>query len=385
MKNSQKILETSHEMIYSVKQVIKLGNNILKYIFMIIVIGCISFGIYKMSQNDKKEANETIDQTSTVTTIQTDLRLAVCNFDTINPLLTNNRNVQEISKIIYEPLVTLSGDYKMQYCLADEIAKTDEVNYVIKLRKGVLWQDGTNFTSNDVKFTVDMIKNGGFNTVYANNLKNVVALEVIDETTVKMILSEPVDFFEYYLTFPILSAKYYEGQDFKTTEKNATPIGTGMFKIATVDSNIIKLVKNDLYWDSSKSAMAKEVNINLYGSAGELYNAFKNGEIDVIDVKIENVEDYIGSIGYKKIEYKSRNYDFLTFNTQNILFSDAKVRKAISKMIDKNNIVASCLGAGYVPSNFSLDMGNWLYTKDLSVQTNTEEAAQILIRSRLGI
>ena len=54
-------------------------------------------------------------------------------------------------------------------------------------------------------------------------------------------------------------------------------------------------------------------------------------------------------------------------------------------MIDKNNIVASCLGAGYVPSNFSLDMGNWLYTKDLSVQTNTEEAAQILIRSRLGI
>lgn len=352
---------------------------------MIIVIGCISFGIYKMSQNDKKEANETIDQTSTVTTIQTDLRLAVCNFDTINPLLTNNRNVQEISKIIYEPLVTLSGDYKMQYCLAEEIAKTDEVNYVIKLRKGVLWQDGTNFTSNDVKFTVDMIKNGGFNTVYANNLKNVVALEVIDETTVKMILSEPVDFFEYYLTFPILSAKYYEGQDFKTTEKNATPIGTGMFKIATVDSNIIKLVKNDLYWDSSKSAMAKEVNINLYGSAGELYNAFKNGEIDVIDVKIENVEDYIGSIGYKKIEYKSRNYDFLTFNTQNILFSDAKVRKAISKMIDKNNIVASCLGAGYVPSNFSLDMGNWLYTKDLSVQTNTEEAAQILIRSRLGI
>ena len=161
MKNSQKILETSHEMIYSVKQVIKLGNNILKYIFMIIVIGCISFGIYKMSQNDKKEANETIDQTSTVTTIQTDLRLAVCNFDTINPLLTNNRNVQEISKIIYEPLVTLSGDYKMQYCLAEEIAKTDEVNYVIKLRKGVLWQDGTNFTSNDVKFTVDMIKNGG--------------------------------------------------------------------------------------------------------------------------------------------------------------------------------------------------------------------------------
>ena len=47
-------------------------------------------------------------------------------------------------------------------------------------------------------------------------------------------------------------------------------------------------------------------------------------------------------------------------------------------MIDKNNIIASCLGAGYIASNFSLDMGNWLYTKDVSVQPNHEEASQIL-------
>ena len=116
-----------------------------------------------------------------------------------------------------------------------------------------------------------------------------------------------------------------------------------------------------------------------------VYNAFKNGEIDVVDVTIANVEEYIGSIGYKKIEYKSRDYDFLALNTANEVFSDKEVRKAISKIIDKNNIVASCLGAGYVASNFSLDMGDWLYTKDVSVAANTEEAKQILTRRRMGI
>ena len=358
-----------------------MGNNILKYIFIIFVIGLIGFGIYKMKTNDQKVENETVDQTSTVTTIQTDLRLAICEFDTINPLLTNNRNVQEITKIIYEPLVTLNEAYKMQYCLAEEIAKTDNLNYIIKLRQGVLWQDGTKLTANDVRFTIDMIKNGGINTVYANNLSNVVALEVIDETTLKITLSNPVDFFEYQLTFPILSANYYQNQDFATTEKNIAPIGTGMFKIAKVDSNIIKLEKNESYWDTSKDAMAKEININLYGSAGELYNAFKNSEIDLIDVKIDNVEEFIGSIGYKKIEYKSRNYDFLAINTANPLLTDISVRQALSKIIDKNNIVASCLGTGYVPSNFSLDMGNWLYTKDLNIQPNAEEAAQILTQN----
>mgnify|MGYP006382202507 CR=1 FL=1 len=54
------------------------------------------------------------------------------------------------------------------------------------------------------------------------------------------------------------------------------------------------------------------------------------------------------------------------------------VRKAISLSIDKNNIVASCLGNGYTASNFSLDMGCWLYTKDLNTSIDTEQAAQIL-------
>ncbi len=385
MKIYPKILETSIKMMYSVKQVIKLGNNILKYLFIIIVISLIGFGTYKMFQNNKKENHQTLDQTSTVSTIQTDLRLAICNFDSINPYLSNNRNVQEISKMIYEPLVTLDESYKMKYCLAEEIAKTDDLNYVIKLRKGVLWQDGNQFTANDVKFTMSIIKESGINTVYASNVREVASLEYIDEYTIKMTLSEPVDFFEYQLTFPILSEKYYEGQDFATTEKNFAPIGTGLFKIESVDSNIIKLVENKDYWNVDKKPMAKEINVNLYGSAGELYNAFKNGEIDMVDVKIANVQEYIGSLGYKKIEYKSRDYDFIALNTQSEVLSDTAVRKALSKIIDKNNIVASCLGAGYIASNFSLDMGNWLYTKDLNVEPNTAEATQILARSRLGI
>ena len=39
------------------------------------------------------------------------------------------------------------------------------------------------------------------------------------------------------------------------------------------------------------------------------------------------------------------------------------------------------MGKGYTPSNFSLDMGNWLYTKDLNTSIDTEQAAQILSNS----
>lgn len=351
------------------------NNNFFKYMFALVVVFLIGYTVYVIFQNKADLSDYNLDQTSTLSNIQTDLRFAIAEMDTINPLLTNNRNVLEVTKIIYDPLVTLNENYKLQYCLAEEIAKTDDLTYIVKLRKGVLWEDKSNFTAEDVKFTMELIKNG-VSPIYSENLKYVSDFEVVDSTTLKISLSQPVQFFEYNLTFPIMCQSYYDGEDFSSSTK--IPIGTGMFKISEVSSNIIKLVQNDLYWDVSREPMATEININLYGTIGEAYSAFKNGEIDVLSVKITNIEDYIGTLGYKKIEYKERDYDFLAFNTSNELLSDPAVRKALSLAIDKNNIVASCLGSGYVASNFSLDMGCWIYTKDLNVSIDTEQAAQIL-------
>lgn len=352
------------------------GNNVIKYIFSVVVIILILGTMFFIVKNRSKNEDYTLDQTSTVSNIQTDLRFAIAGYDTINPLLSNNRNVHEISKIIYEPLVTLNENYKMEYCLAEEIGKSDDVTYVIKLRKGVLWQDGSNFTSEDVRFTLDILRSG-IETIYTDNLRYIADYEVIDSTTLKIYLIEPVPFFEYNLTFPIMCKNYYEGEAFDSK----VPIGTGPFKIADLSSNVIKLVKNNNYWDSNKDYMPTEININLYATIGEVYAAFKNGEIDILTVKIPDVEKYIGSLGYNKIEYKSREYDFISLNTTSETLSDPAVRKAISLVIDKNNIVASCLGSGYVSSNFSLDMGCWLYTKDLNISVDTEQANQLLASS----
>ncbi len=353
------------------------NNNFIKYIFAIIVVLLVGYTFYVIVQNKADKEEVSLDQTSTVNTIRTDLRLAIAELDTINPIFSKNRNVQEVTKIIYEPLVTLNENYKLEYCLAEEIAKTDEVNYVIKLRKGVLWENNTNFTSNDVVFTIQNIIQNGVNSIYSENLKHVIALQPIDSSTLKITLSQEVPFFEYNLTFPIMCAGYYEGEDFATSEK--IPIGTGMFRIAENANNVIKLVRNENYWNTEKIPTVTDININLYATMGEVYNAFKSGDIDLVINKNADIEQYIGTLGYNKIEYKARDYDFLALNTENPILSDSNVRKALSLTIDKNSLVASCLGSGYVSSNFSLDMGNWLYTKDLNISADTEQAKQILI------
>lgn len=355
------------------------NNNLFKYLFAVVVFFLIGYTLYIIFQNKSNVSEIELDQTSTLTNIQTELRFGIAQLDTLNPIFSNNRDVQEITKIIYDPLVTLNENFKLEYKLAEEIAKTDGNTYVVKLRKGVLWQDKSNFNAYDVKFTIDLIKEcetRGMYCIYTSNLAHVVNINIVDDYTIQIGLDQEIPFFEYYLTFPIMSQNYYANEDFFANTK--LPIGTGIFKIQNVSSNMIELEPNEIYWDVSRKPMATKININLYSTNGEMYQSFKNGEIDILSVNISNIEDYIGSLGYKKIEYKSRIYDFLTINTQNELLSDPQIRKAISLVIDKNNIVGNCLGKGYVSSNFSLDMGNWLYTKDLNIPTDTDQATMLL-------
>ena len=60
--------------------------------------------------------------------------------------------------------------------------------------------------------------------------------------------------FEYNLTFPIISSVYYANENFETTNK--IPIGTGMYKIASIDENTILLTRNDK-WRNIKEKNTK--------------------------------------------------------------------------------------------------------------------------------
>ena len=358
------------------------NNNLFKYIFTAVIIIMISYILYLFASKRSGEIVTEVDQTSTTSTIQTDLRFAIAQIDTFNPIVTNNRNVIEVSKLIYDPLVTLNENYKPEYCLAEDVVKIDDLTYVIKIKRGIVWENNTPVTGYDVQYTIDLLKRGDINSTYKDNVKNIIGLAVPDEdiNQITINLSQPTPFFEYYLTFPIMCRDYYADEDIVYSSK--VPIGTGMFKVVDYSVNAIKLQPNELYWNrEAKKPMATEITINLYETIGEVYSAFKNGEIDALTIKINNVEEYIGNLGYKKIEYKSRDYDFMAINTQSEILSEKAVRQALSLLIDRNNIVATRLGKGYVASNFSLDMGNWLYTKDLTIEPNSEEAYNILVNN----
>lgn len=86
------------------------------------------------------------------------LRLGISNVDSLNPILSKNQNIQDISKFIYEPLFFISDDYKLKNALGVEFSKADNKTYFVKLREDVKWHNGTEFTAQDVKYTIETIK-----------------------------------------------------------------------------------------------------------------------------------------------------------------------------------------------------------------------------------
>lgn len=350
-------------------------SNFVKYIFVVFVIGIMGFAIYQLNKNEKKE--EDVQQPvveAEENEIIKEISLGVAEYDTINPILSKNKHIQEISKIIYDSLFEIDQEYKIKPNLIKDWAKTSEVTYLLKIKKDIKWSDGQSFTVDDVIYTIDVLKQ--IPSIYSYNVQYVIKTDKIDEETIQITIDHEIPFFEYNLIFPIISKEYYSGQDFSTTPKNDTTIGTGKYKIVENNNEVIKLIKNEHYRE--KELTLETINILKYATLGELYNSFKLGKVDILTTNNIGVQDNIGTIGYNIKEIAGREFDFLAINTQNAILSNKEVRQAIMCAINKENIVASLYKSKYVITNYPLDYGNWLKGEGTTYSYNPEQSKQIL-------
>lgn len=348
-------------------------SNFVKYIFILFVIGIMGFAVYRMNKGKEENVEEQPTPTAEEE-ITKEITLGVAQYDTINPILSSNKHIQEITKIIYEPLFELDSEYKLQKCLVKDWAKTSEVTYLLKLKEDLKWSDGQVFTADDVIFTIDILKKTP--SIYAYNVQYIIRADKIDTNTIQITIDHEIPFFEYNLIFPIMSKNYYEGQEFTNIEKNNAPIGTGKYKIIQNNNEGIILSKNENY--TREELTLEKITIGKYASLGELYNAFKLGKIDIITTTNTSIENYIGTIGYNKKEVVGREYDFIAINTQNPILSFQEVRKCLSHAINRENIISTIYNNKYKVTDYPLEYGSWLKGESGDNSYNPELAKQIL-------
>ena len=348
-------------------------TNTIKYIFFTIVILMIGLAIYFL-YIDGKENVYAIENNKLEINMSDELNIGIGEYDTLNPILSNNRDIQYISKLIFDSLIDITQDFKTENNLSQEFSKINDTTYIIKLRDNRYWHDGEKLTADDIIFTINNLKNNNINSIYKDNVKNIKEIQKIDDYTIKIILNEKVDFFEYMMCIPILASHSY---DDNFNSKTAIPIGTGKFKITKIEKENIIIEKTDI---ENESKITK-INLILKESAKDLYIALSKNEIDFMITDNLDYEEQVGILGYNINQYSNREFDYLILNNQNTILEDKEMRKVINYSLDKNEVNYNVYNNKYRTTEFPLDYGSYLYDKIGENQYDINKARNILIEN----
>lgn len=267
--------------------------------------------------------------------------------DTLNPLASYMQVGFEVFLLIYDPLVRYDENFEPAGSLAESwTLSEDGLTWTFNLREGVAWHDGEPFTSEDVKFTYDLMLESGLGYMYSAYLTGISSIECPDEKTVVMKTDQPKANMLMNTT-PILP-KHIWGEikaEELETYANEKPVGTGPFKFDSSSEGVIKLVKNSDYFGTIPSM--DECVFVSYSNSDTMAQAISLGEIDaafninpVQKKQLENDKNVTvisGEIpGFTQIGV---NVWADPASKGNPLLKDKAIRQAIDFAVDKNKII----------------------------------------------
>ncbi len=346
-----------------------------------------------------EKAKVTVDETQT----DTDTKLAgppvegdwlvvhaLSDPEQLNPLTSNDASSSEVLGFVFESLLTReprSLELKPLIAVARPEISQDKLTYTFKIRKDALFQDGKPLTGQDVLFSVKAIKcsfvNAPFLRVYFNSL---IDAELVDPYTIRFVTKEP-----YFLNESVLGGitlmprHYYDPENLlqRVTVRDLTgdpaklppevkkfgdqfnrnfnrdPLGSGPYKFSGWKTGSeIELTRNVNYWGNGKEGLDQphldRLKFRVVNNMDAALTRLKSGSLDYMEA-LQPVQHVRGTSSerfkreFKKYEYYAPTYTYIGWNNEHPIFRDKRVRRAMTYLTDRKQIVKSVLfGLGEV-------------------------------------
>jgi len=238
----------------------------------------------------------------------------------------------------YEP-----GTTNLVPQLATELPTVSEDNltYTIPLRDGVTFHDGTPFTAEAMAFSIQrFMENGGRPSFLLAEKINTV--EATGDLELTITLNSPFAAFPALLTFwgvtPVPPDSYEIAAG---SFQPDTFVGTGPYQLSSFTTDSIKLDANPDYWGEPPAN--EGIDIQLFTSPANLFNAFQTGEIDIayqtLDPdQIASLEQNAEQNDWTVVEAGTTVVNYMSLNMQMAPLNQLEVRQAIAAMVDRNLI-----------------------------------------------
>lgn len=271
------------------------------------------------------------------------LHLAISsNPSRINPILSTDSASSQITKWIFNALITYDKDANIIPELARSYHFVDDTTLIFELRDDVEWSDGVVFSAKDVVFTYETITSPKIFTPYASGFMHIVHVKALDDFRVEVKYKYP--YFKALEVWMMEILPYHKLKDEKelmTSSFNQAPLGTGpyMLRQFAISKDII-LEANTNYF-VHKPTLEKIIFHYLPDKSAE-FLMLKSGKLDVgslTPLQLERQLDEDFKQKYAIYEDIAHNYSYMGFNLESEKFKNPKVREALSLAIDRQELV----------------------------------------------
>jgi peptide/nickel transport system substrate-binding protein len=273
----------------------------------------------------------------------------------------------EIKNNTMSGLYRFNADNVLEPLLAAEmpLISEDKLEYTIPLRAGLQFPDGTDFTAEDVKWSLN--RSSGLGNFMVNNLlkdsngdnfADEDAVQVIDPSTVKIILKEPTAYFPAILAtppyFPVSRECFGEAGN-----PGSICGGLGAYTIVSWDLNNRLRLKANPDWPGRPAPAFENITVKFFADAESMRRSLD--EFRSIDLAWTGLtyEDFIELTGQATGDVLPTNYtgwigpstfkSYLIFEQNTAPWDRAKVRQAAAFALDREALAQDVFNDGRLP------------------------------------
>jgi peptide/nickel transport system substrate-binding protein len=299
------------------------------------------------------------------------------------PLLASDSPSHNIAGLVYNGLVKYDKDMKIIGDLAEswDISAGGLV-ITFHLRRGVKWHDGQPFTAADVLFTYQITVDPKTPTAYAGDFLKVKKAEVLDAYTFRVTYDKP--FAPALISWgnAVLPRHLLFGKDITKSPLSRHPIGTGPYKFKEwIAGQKIVLISNTDYFEGRPYIDGYITRI--IPDTATMFLELRAQGISLMDLTplqyTRQTENNLFKENFRKYRYLGFKYVYLGYNLKNPLFTDKRVRQAISYAINKEEIISGVLRGLGKPATGPYKPGTWAYNGNVKLYNyNPQKARQLL-------
>jgi peptide/nickel transport system substrate-binding protein len=243
----------------------------------------------------------------------------------------------------YSGLTRFNAKMEVEGDLATSWEIPNPTTYVFRLRKGVKFHNGREMTAEDVRYSIDRIRDPKNGSPVRDTYADVERIDVVDRHTIRLTLGRP--------NAALLSgitgrASYVVPKE--EVEKHGSlqkvMVGTGPFKLAEhVPGDFARFVRNEHYYEAGLPYL-DGFTVKIIKDESSRLAALRRGTVDLTWIKAIEIEELARrEKGLSWSETPEARHLYIWLNTKEAPFNNVKLRQAVAASLNRQEIIDTVL------------------------------------------